>query len=31
MPSNCIVTDPAGYLEMLALQRDAVCVLTDSG
>jgi UDP-GlcNAc3NAcA epimerase len=31
VPENCVVTEPASYLEMLALERDSTCVLTDSG
>jgi UDP-N-acetylglucosamine 2-epimerase (non-hydrolysing) len=29
--SNIVLTDPVGYLDMLALQRDAAAIVTDSG
>jgi UDP-N-acetylglucosamine 2-epimerase len=28
---NIVVTDPVSYLEMIAMTRDALCVITDSG
>jgi UDP-N-acetylglucosamine 2-epimerase (non-hydrolysing) len=28
---NIVLTDPVGYLDMLALQRDAAAIVTDSG
>lgn len=31
VPGRVILTDPVGYLDMLALQRDAAVVVTDSG
>jgi UDP-N-acetylglucosamine 2-epimerase len=31
MPSNVHVVEPLGYLDILALQRDALAVVTDSG
>jgi len=30
-PGRVLLTDPVGYLDMLALQRDAAVVVTDSG
>ncbi len=30
-PANVVLLDPVGYLEFLALQRDATLVITDSG
>ncbi len=29
--ANIVLTDPVGYLDMLALQRDAAAIVTDSG
>ena len=29
--SRAVLVDPVGYLDMLALQRDAACMVTDSG
>jgi len=31
LPENTIAVEPVGYLEMLALMKEAECVLTDSG
>ncbi|MDP9244639.1 MAG: UDP-N-acetylglucosamine 2-epimerase (non-hydrolyzing), partial [Chloroflexota bacterium] len=31
LPANVIATEPAGYLEMVALERNAALVATDSG
>lgn len=30
-PPNLVLVDPVGYLEMLALERDAAVIVTDSG
>jgi UDP-N-acetylglucosamine 2-epimerase len=31
LPANVLAVDPVGYLEMLALEENANCILTDSG
>jgi UDP-GlcNAc3NAcA epimerase len=31
LPANVVAIDPVGYLEMLALEAEADCILTDSG